>query len=323
MANNPHISIIIINWNTRDILLECLKSIDAERSGPSTEVILVDNGSEDRSVEAVRERFPAVRIIENGENLGFAKANNIGIGCARGRYLCFVNSDVLLRPACMGTLFSFAESNPAIGLIGPRILYPNLSLQNSCRRFPSLWTSFVKTFALDHVFQKSSLFSGEHMEYFSHDQTIDTDYVAGCFMMVRREAIDSVGPMDERFFIYSEEVDWCKRMWAKGWRVTFYPKAEVIHHHGSSSSRETGRFDLERQKALLAYWKKHHGWIAQAVNIALVGLRSALRIVAARVLLLFPHSDPEGRISESLRLNRGRLDALIRGITDAGSERLE
>ncbi len=310
MTRRPDLSIVIVNWNTRKILLECLASIEEDASKPETEVIVVDNGSEDDSVAAVRERFPGVTVIENGENLGFARANNIGITRSKGRFVCLSNSDILVGKGCLAKMIAYLESHPEVGLVGPKILYPDLSLQNSCRRFPNLWTRFLLALGADNAFRGSRWLYGEHMAWFDHDRTVDTDNVMGCFMLVRRQAIEEVGLLDERFFIYSEEVDWCKRMWKAGWRVAFFHEAEVVHHHAASSSIDRSRFALEQQHSLVQYWMKHHGPIRTAFLIAILIVHSG-----ARILLIFPiylfSARKRRDTGNTLKVHRLRIESLL------------
>jgi hypothetical protein len=304
------VSVIIVNWNTRQLVLECLDSLEKSGTDCRLEIIVVDNGSEDGSVEAVRGRFPGVRVIGNGTNLGFAKANNIGIRQSSGRYLCLVNSDVKVRKGCIDALVRYMDANRGTGMVGPRILNPDLSVQDSCRRFPSLWTNLVVATGLDKLFPKSRVFYGEHMFFFSHDRMLDTDYIAGCFMLVRRETIDQVGLMDERFFIYQEEVDWCRRIRDGGWKVMFFPGAEAIHHHGASSSRDPLRFELARQRSVLLYWKKFHGLAERGVLRCILALGFSLRLFAGYLLFwVFPARQSE--FADVIERNKALLSDLF------------
>ena len=305
------VSVIIVNWNTRQLLLESLDSLEKCWTDSRSEIIVVDNGSEDGSAEAVKDRFPGVHVIENGTNLGFAKANNIGIRQASGRYLCLVNSDIKVRKGCIDALTRYMDANHGVGMVGPRILNPDLSVQDSCRRFPSLWTNLVVSIGLDKLFPESRVFYGEHMFFFSHDQVLDTDYIAGCFMLVRRETIDQVGLMDERFFIYQEEVDWCKRIWEGGWKVTFFPGAEAIHHHGASSSRDPLRFELARQRSVLMYWEKFHGFLERGMLCCILALGFTLRL-SLGYLLSWTLPGRRSEFAEIFTRNKALLSDLLR-----------
>jgi GT2 family glycosyltransferase len=274
------ISVIILSWNTKILLLRCLDSIINSKSKPNIEVIVVDNGSTDGSVHAVREKYPEVIVIRNDANLGFAKGNNIGIIRSRGRYICLINSDVEVLDSCFDLLYDYMEQNRSVGIVGPKILWPDFTLQDSCREFPNLWNNFCAAIKLNKLFPKSNFFSGEHMMFFAHDRICRVDSLVGAFLLVRKEAIDQVGGFDERFFIYAEEIDLCRRFWMQGWEVVFYNRAEIVHYGRGSSSREPLRFTLEQQKSILQYWRKHHGRLSQ------IGIRSiALLYHVLRIML--------------------------------------
>lgn len=272
------VSIIIVNWNTKQHLLNCLDSL-SNSNYYTQEIIVVDNASSDGSIDAVTSRFPTTKIIENNENLGFSKANNIGIWQSTGRYICLINSDVIVLDRCIEKLMEFMDKNPSIGLAGPRILNPDSSLQVTCRHFPSVWNNLCQALGLNKIFPKSSFFTEPFMKYWAHDEVRKVDVISGCFWMVRREAINEVGLLDEDFFIYGEDIDWCKRFHNAGWDIVFYPEAEAIHYGGASSANAPIKFYLEMQKADLQYWRKHHGRIGQAIYSTIIILRQVLRII--------------------------------------------
>lgn len=280
------LSIIIINWNTKQLLLGCLDSLSAQKRDNKYEIIIVDNGSTDGSQDAVKKEYPSVRLVENERNLGFAKANNIGIRVSSGRYICLVNSDVKVLDGSIDLLCEYMDQNPDVGMTGPKLLYPDLRLQDSCRSFPSLWNNFCSSFFLSRIFPKSKFFSSEHMRYFAHDKICKVDYLAGAFLAVKRAAIDQVGLLDEKFFIYSEEVDWCKRFWKAGWEVVFFPESRAIHFIRGSSSRQPIRFALEQQRARLQYWDKHHGLMARFTLRLILGFECLIKAIAASLLFL-------------------------------------
>ncbi len=274
------VSVIVVNWNTKGLLLDCLRSVNPYGGKRRVEIIVVDNGSSDGSADAVRAEFPGVKLIETGENLGFARANNIGIRESKGRYVCLVNSDVRILDDCLERLAEYMDRNPTVGIVGPRILWPDLSMQDSCRNFPSLWNNFCPVIGLDRVFKGYKLFSGEHMFCFAHDQEAEVDFLAGCFLMIRREGLDQVGLFDERFFIYSEEIDLCKRFWKSGWKVMFFPGAQAIHNARSSSSKAPLRFHLEQQRSRLQYWRKHHNRLSFIFFYMLIIFQHSIRLGA-------------------------------------------
>jgi len=272
----PEFSVVIVSWNTKQHLLNCISSL-ANQSGIK-EVIVVDNGSTDGSPEAVEKQFPQVKLIRNKENLGFAKANNIGMRASTGRYLCLINSDVIVQNGCIEKLAEFMDANPSVGISGPKILNPDGSLRVSCRHFPSIWNNLCQVLGFNKLFPKSVFFSEPFMKYWAHDEMRKVDALSGCFWMVRRKALDEVGLLDEDFFFYGEDVDWCRRFHKAGWDVVFYPQAEIIHFGGASSKNAPIRFYLEMQKADLQYWRKHHGRSGQAAYWMIILLRQLVRL---------------------------------------------
>jgi len=295
------VSIVIVSWNTKRLLVECIESIFQQGAPFPIEVIVVDNASTDGSLGAVAERFPWVKMIRNEINLGFAKANNIGICSATGRYICLVNSDVKLREGCLVQLHRFMEGHPEVGVTGPRIVYPDLTLQMSCKSFPTLWNSLCAAVGLDKLFRKSKLFSGDHMAFFGHDTTRPVDVLAGVFWMVRREALEQVGPLDESFFFYGEDVDWCRRFWESGWEVVFHPSAVAIHHLGSSSSNAPVKYYIEQRKAKLRYWRKHHNRVSCTVLKLIILLDQLGRVLSCAAVFAL---EPSRRRELSYKIRR-------------------
>src|SRR5208337_5435775 len=177
----------------------------------------------DGSPEAVEAQFPHVQLIRSGGNLGFAKANSLGVSHSRGRYLAFVNSDVKVLKNCLTLLVDYSDKTPGAGMVGPRIIGGDGKLQRSCRGFPSVWNMFCRALALDCLFPKNKAFTGYKLYHWPQDSPRPVDILTGCFWLVRREALTRVGLLDEGFFMYGEDKDWCKRFWAQGWQVVFVP----------------------------------------------------------------------------------------------------
>jgi GT2 family glycosyltransferase len=254
------ISVVIVGWNARHYLELCLESLVAAPPRRGIEVIVVDNASADGTSEMIEARFPWVKLIKSSENLGFAKGNNLAIRQCQGSYIALVNPDVIVLPGCLDALADFLDQNPGVGNVGPRVLNPDMTLQSSCRRFPTLWNNFCSATHLENVFKVSPFFAGEHMFYFPHDRMITVDVLVGCFSMIRREAFDSVGLLDENLFMYGDDVDWCRRCWKAGWEVVFFPGAKAIHDRGKTTAPYPVRFAVAQQKSVLYYWSKHHGF---------------------------------------------------------------
>jgi GT2 family glycosyltransferase len=274
-----NVSIIVVTWNASKFVEECFGSIFEEVRELSAEVIAVDNASQDGTAERIAERFPAARLIRLPRNLGFAKANNIAIAAARpGEYIALMNPDARLLPGCLHKLLEYIEANPKIGVLGPKIRNPDGSLQPSCFRAPSVWNAWCRALALDRtVLGRLPLFGGMLMADFHHDRPRDVDALNGCLLLVRREAMEQVGLIDEQFFMYGDDLDWCLRFRKGGWRVTFCPEAEAIHYGGGTSARAPVHCYVEMQKANTQYWRTHYSWPARMMYLASLWVHHATR----------------------------------------------
>lgn len=295
------LSIIIVSWNAKKYLKKCVDSIVNETGQYVKEIIVVDNASTDGSAELIRENYKQVTLICNDANLGFAKANNIGIKQSRGRYVLFINSDVEVLGGCIEKMVPYMEQHPQIGMLGPQILDASGNIQRSCMGFPTLWNTFCRALALDSNFPVVKLFGGSLMTFWQHNTIRDVDVINGCFWMVRREAWTQVGLLDERFFIYAEDKDWCKRFWDAGWKVVYYPLAQSVHFGGASSSQAPIRFSLEMHRANLQFWRKHHGRPAQAGFLFITGLHHLIRLTGGMMLYMIK---PGKRTSTALKIKR-------------------
>ncbi|MGB7769555.1 MAG: glycosyltransferase family 2 protein [Verrucomicrobiia bacterium] len=281
------VSIIIVSWNARDYLKQCLESLTPAVCRYPMEIIVVDNASSDGSPELVKSNFPRVELIRNPANLGFAKGNNLGIENSKGRYLCLINSDVKVLPDCINRLVDYCEQHPEVGMVGPRIVGGDGKLQRSCRGFPSLWNMFCRAFALDTIFPRCKLFTGYSLSYWPQDSTRTVDILSGCFWLIRRETLSRVGLLDEAFFMYGEDMDWSKRFWLAGSSLAFVPSAEAVHYGGASSSNFPVRFYIEKQRADLQYWRKHHSRIATAGYFLISCLHLLLRTMGYSLAFMF------------------------------------
>jgi hypothetical protein len=278
------ISIVIVGWNARRYLELCLESLESAPPRRSMEILVVDNASTDGTTEMIEARFPSVKLIKSPENLGFSKGNNLAIRQSTGRYIALVNPDVIVFPGCLDALANFLEQNPKVGNVGPRVLNPDMTLQSSCRRFPTLWNNFCSATGLATAFKNSRIFAGEHMFYFPHDRTMAVDVLVGCFSMVRREAFEAVGLLDEGLFMYGDDVDWCRRCWKAGWEVVFFPGAQSIHDRGKITAPYPVRFAVAQQRSVLYYWFKHHGFLGRLGVGSIMLVHHLLRYVFAALL---------------------------------------
>lgn len=261
------LSIVIVSWNTRDLLARCLASIfeatapeqgttGARMNGTrSVEVFVVDNGSVDGSPELVRAEFPEARLIQNYDNPGFARANNQAIQLSSGRYVLLLNPDTEVRPGAVEVLARFLDEHQNAGAAGALLLNPDGSLQRSCYRSPSLTREFWRMFHLDALYP----YNDYRMENWDREQPRPVDVVQGACLIVRREALDQVGLLDEGYFMYSEELDLCERLRRQGWTVHWVPGARVVHFGGQSTSQVADAMFLQLYRAKIQYFREHHG----------------------------------------------------------------
>lgn len=275
----PDISIVIVSWNAKNHLDKCLASLRLANGELLLEVIVVDNASDDGTRDLIRRQYPDVKLVENCTNVGFARGNNIGIKRAGGKYLCLINPDVIVSPDCLEKMHRFMEQNPDIGLLGPKMLAPDGRVRRSGMRFPTLWNTFLRASAADSLLRGRAVQRSWLMNDFHFDEVRDIEVLNGWFWMARRNAVSKVGSLDERFFMYAEDIDWCKRFHSAGWRVVFYPKAQAVHYGGGSSSNAPVRFSIERQRANFQYWRKYHNRFSLFFYALAICLHHALRMM--------------------------------------------
>lgn len=254
------LSIIIVNWNVRELLDRCLASIfTADLAPESFEIIVVDSASQDDSIAMVREKYPAVRLLPQAENVGFTRGNNIGLAQAQGYFLLLLNPDTEVSPSALGLLVEHLEANPAVGIIGPQTLNSDGSHQSTRRRFPTLMTG---------VFEGSWLAaaapSGVERDYrmleTDDDDIFMVDWVQGSALMLRREVYQDIGGLDDAYVMYSEELDFCRRAKTAGWQVAYHGDAVITHHGGKSSEQVAAQTLIHFHTSKLRYFRKHHGF---------------------------------------------------------------
>lgn len=272
------VSIVIVNWNTCQITCDCLKSVYDQTRNINFEVIVVDNASTDGSVEMIKNKFPQVILIENNENRGFAAANNQGMRIANGRYVLLLNSDTIILDNAIGKAISFADAHPEAAVVSCRVLNPDRTVQQTCFMFPSVLNMFLSSTYLYKFFPRSKFFGREQMAWWDRNDIREVDVVTGCFMLVRREAIKQVGMMNEQFFIYGEETDWCYRFRQAGWKVLFNPYGHIIHHGSTSSRQVKAKMRLQLSGSILLFLKKHKGRLQYRLACLLVALFFLVRI---------------------------------------------
>jgi len=262
-GERPDLSVVIVSWNTVDMLHECLRTVEAGAAGLAVETIVVDNGSADGSADMVAARFPAVRLIRNAENVGFAAANNQGFNRARGEFILLLNSDTLVHGDVLAAAVAHLRANPHIGAFGPRVLNADGTIQQSTTGWPGLVDLLVMTCGLDRS-GLPGLFDRYRMRLADRNRPADVAVVSGCAMFVRAAAMDEVGLLDTAFFFYGEETDLCRRFRTAGWRVAYAPVGDITHFGGGSVRRLDHKRDVMLTDATVRLHAKHGGPLAAA-----------------------------------------------------------
>ena len=280
------IAVIVVNWNAREDLRRCLVSLFAPaNASPTWEVWVVDNGSEDGSAALVREEFPQARLMANPDNQGFSRANNQAITASDSRFVFLLNSDAQVQPGALPALVAFADAHPQASIIGPKVLNPDGTLQFSCRRFPSLGAGLFRNTLLGRLFPRNRYARNYLMGDVSHSQARPVDWVSGCAMLIRRELIAEIGALDERFFMYCEDVDICWRCRQAGQEVWYAPEAVVTHAIGASSDKNAEPMIVEFHRSWYEFDRKRHPGFHPLRRLVVgggLGLRAAIRILNRR-----------------------------------------
>ncbi len=266
------LSIVIVSYNTKDFLIKCIQSIEETAKDFAYEIIVVDNASADGTPELVKEKFKNVILIANKENLGFSKANNIGIRKTNGRYVLFLNADTIVYPITLKTMIDFMDKNEDAGASTCKLQMPNGKIDDASHRgFPTPWNSFCHFSGLSKIFTKVKLFGGYNLSYLDFSKTHEIDALAGAFMMVRKVAGKKVSWWDEDYFFYGEDLDFCYMLKQKGWKIYYVPEVSILHYKGvtggikkhsqdfSTADKNTKKkATYERFRAMRLFYKKHY-----------------------------------------------------------------
>ena len=283
------LSIIIVNYNVKEFLQNLLYSIEKASTNITKEVIVVDNASDDGSVNLIKEKFPSVKLIENQSNVGFGIANNQALKMANGKFLLLINPDAVVSEDTFDKMICFFKKNPDAGLAGCKILNPDGTLQLACRRsFPGPWTSFCKVTGLSNLFPGSKLFARYNLTYLDIDRTYEVDAISGSFMMIRREVYEKVGGFDEHFFMYGEDLDLSYRIKQAGYKVFYVHTTQIIHYKGESTRRSSLDETKVFYEAMHLFVKKHFSssFIIEVILRAAIVVRSILAFLG-KYLIIF------------------------------------
>ncbi|ABL65841.1 glycosyltransferase family 2 protein [Chlorobium phaeobacteroides] len=296
------VSVVIVSFNTREILSNCLHALFEHTKGIDMEVFVVDNNSHDASAAMVKSEFPSVILIANSQNLGFAAANNQAFFLARGRYIILLNPDAYIKPLSVEHCIAFMDRTPRCGLSGGKIISPEGRLEPSARRFPSALSKLLTLSGLSGKYSSSPLLNRHEFGGFAHDEAMEVDWVPGTFTIVRKEMLDAIGVFDERFYIYYEETDLCLRAKKAGWKIFFIPDASVMHIGGASSkTRKDKTFDSKASQVLAfrmrsewLYYRKNKGLSGVVANAGVEWCWHAARYMKN---LVFPAGEAEKKRS--------------------------
>ncbi len=272
MTQTLDVSIIIVSWNTRDVLRTCLASIYSAAGPVSFEVIVVDNASRDASADMVATEFAGVRLIRNVDNFGFAAANNQGLEFASGRYALLLNSDTVVLDGAIAEAVAFSDRTPDAAIVGCRTIFPDGRMQRNCFLFPSVVNIFLTVTKLSQRFKAHPFFGRYRLGWWDYQSEREVDGVAGCFMLVRQSAIERVGPMAEHYFMYAEDADWCWRFRKAGYTVWYTPQPCIVHLHDASASQAATAMRVQYRKSILAFIEQRSGpWARWACSAIFLG----------------------------------------------------
>lgn len=244
---NVDLSIIIVSNNHQPFLSRCLTSMYKNQGTVSLEIFVVDNASTDTTSSYVKTKFPRITLIRRTKKFGFAANNNVAMKRARGKYMLLLNPDTEMTPCALQTLYDTMETHPAVGVCGPKLVFPNKTLQYSCRKFPTILSFFVRRTPLRTLMVHHRINDEHLLKHVDHSKTQPVDWLLGACLCIRKQVVKSVGFLDERFFLYGEDIDYCLRTWHAGWKVWYVPTATVIHYHQARSDKQ-----------LLSIYSLHH-----------------------------------------------------------------
>jgi GT2 family glycosyltransferase len=285
-----NLSIVLVHYRSPDALFECLRTLDVARAGLSSEIVVVDNDSRDGTLDTLASRRPDLRLIANSENLGYAKAVNQGVAATSGEFVLVMNPDCEVREAALRALLDHARAHPRVAVAGPKILNPDGSLEYSARSFPDHLTFLFNRYSLlTRLFPNNPWSRRYLLTDWDHESVREVDWLSGACLLVRRLAIAEVGGMDEAFFMFNEDVDWCRRMKLAGWANVYVPGARVVHHIGASRRRVAARVIVSRHAGMIHYFRKHH-----PANPVVEFLAACAIWMRAGLMLLHNSTKPRG-----------------------------
>jgi len=302
IEDEVRVSVIIVNWNTLDLLRDCIRSVMAETKSPY-EIIVVDNASSDDSAAMVQSEFPDAILIANQKNMGFAGANNQGLGIASGQSVLLLNPDTIVLDRAIDKMLDWLNAHNDVGCVGCQVLEGPGIIQRTCFADPGPANLVIVELGLMRLAKYIRFFGRPWYTWWDRCSSRDVDVVSGMFMLVPRNVLEQVGPLDDAFFIYAEEADWCRRIRSAGWRCVFTPEAQIIHLDGGSKSTSQigSKMYVQMQKSHLIYVRKHYGWPGFLAVKALFVFSAIGRFCLFGVLqMLRPNQNTRARVRLSL-----------------------
>ena len=284
------LAIIIINYCTYDFTKNAIESIITKDHPFTYGIYVVDNASEDGSPEKLQEDFVKeaadglIKFIINNKNKGFANANNKALTLVSSKYVLLINSDTIVVNNCLEKCMDYMKRHEDVGVLGCKVVLPDGKLDKACRRsFPSFSVSTYRMLGLSRLFPKSKRFARYNLTFLDEDETYEVDSLVGAFMLVRSEVVDQVGSLDEKFFMYGEDIDWCYRIKKAGWKIVYYPEAKIVHYKGTSSKSDRTKVTLEFYRSMYLFYEKHYKtkypWIITAITYLGIGVLCGLNLL--------------------------------------------
>lgn len=276
------VSVIIVNWNTKELLSNCINSIQEKTAGVSYEIIIVDNNSADGSAEMIKMEFPHCKLVASNKNNGFSRGNNLGIHEAIGRYIFFLNPDTILVTNALNGMFKLMESNQSVGAVGCKLLNRDGSIQFICARtFPTLFNQFSYYMMFNRLFPKSKRFTNVELGYWDHKESMEIDCLSGACIFAKKSIIDKIEGFDDSFFMYAEDVDLCYRIKQEGWKLYYLASEEIYHLGGASSKKQSHRYfsAIAMRESNYLLFNKHYGKTSSQIYKVIIFVGSLFRLI--------------------------------------------
>ena len=284
--NSPLLSIIVVSYNTREILKECLNRVKAHGGGVDLEVIVVDNASTDGSPDMVRNDFPEAVLVVSERNLGFAGGNNLGIRKVTGKYILLLNSDAYLLPGVLEATLSFMDRTPDCGVLGVKLIGEDGGMQPCARKLPTPWLKFLVISGIAAKFPKSKFWGGMDHSWWDHDAPREVGWVPGAYFLLRKDMVNAIGGLDERYFLYFEETDYCLQAIRAGWRVMIFPEVSVIHLGGESSKTEDQAMSVKGKQILKYHFQSEFKYYRKNYSILRVFAATGVEVFWYMVVII-------------------------------------